>query len=136
MINGLWGLPMKRKNERQRKCQTCGKAMLRRRFGARLEDMSRFKARKFCSLRCANIRKNPGRQGRLWRARQMKGKHCEACGILKRLQVHHTDGNITNLSPKNLQTLCIWCHRFVHHTAQRLGRTVPGKLASPVWRTE
>jgi hypothetical protein len=118
-----------------RVCEYCGKRFNRYRYQGRIEDRGAFMRRKFCSLPCANRRKQVGRQGWLWRARRFRSKACGACGIRIRLQVHHADGDITNLSPANLQTLCVWCHRFLHHTAARLGRVVPGKLASPVWRS-
>jgi hypothetical protein len=127
-MSGLRSLP-------DRTCQRCGKKFNRRKYQGRLEDAPLFKKRKFCSLRCANQRTEVGRQGWLWRARRFRREACEACGIKARLQVHHVDADITNLNPTNLQTLCVWCHRFLHHTAARLNWVVPGKLVSPVWRS-
>ena len=67
--------------------------------------------------------------GWLWRVRgKYRKDKCEACGISERMQIHHIDGNYRNADPENLQTLCVWCHRFVHHTAKRCGWKEPGKL--------
>ena len=68
-------------------------------------------------------------RGWLWRvrARYRKDK-CEACGIGERMQIHHIDGNYRNADPDNLQTLCVWCHRFIHHTAKRCGWKEPGRM--------
>lgn len=122
---------MRRVQEQPKACLTCGKEMKRKKFTDRLEDMAIFRKRKFCSLRCANTRDDVGRQGWLWRARQLRKMECEACGWTKRLQAHHRDGNIRNISPANIQTLCIHCHKFLHDTAKRHGRMVPGSMASP-----
>lgn len=122
----------KRIKEKAKRCKWCGHQMHRKRYGEKLESMSVWKKRKFCSLSCANSRKDVGRQGWLSRARKLRGPACDGCQRATRLQVHHADGNMTNLKPENLQTLCITCHKFLHDTAKRLGLTVPGKLASPV----
>jgi len=48
------------------------------------------------------------------RARKFKKDHCELCKQkLKRLEVHHIDGDITNNDPKNLMTLCNHCHKII-----------------------
>ena len=36
---------------------------------------------------------------------------CQKCGLTKRLQIHHIDGNKKNDNPNNLITLCIFCHQ-------------------------
>jgi len=40
---------------------------------------------------------------------------CQECGIIqeklkRKLDIHHKDGNKTNLNPKNLISLCRKCH--------------------------
>jgi hypothetical protein len=39
---------------------------------------------------------------------------CEQCGKTSRLGLHQKDGDRTNNSPKNLQTLCPSCHTSLH----------------------
>ena len=36
---------------------------------------------------------------------------CQKCGLTKRLQIHHIDGNKRNDNSENLITLCIFCHQ-------------------------
>jgi hypothetical protein len=60
---------------------------------------------------------------------------CESCGGNARLGLHHKDGDRTNNSPENLQTLCASCHTATHwengkHAWKRLGScSVCGKPA-------
>lgn len=37
-------------------CQCCGKVLVRKRYGKRLESSSDFKKRRFCNLSCSNTR--------------------------------------------------------------------------------
>ena len=46
---------------------------------------------------------------------------CESCGLTRRLHVHHIDGDFTNESLSNLQTLCTHCHNFWHALLERHG---------------
>jgi len=43
---------------------------------------------------------------------------CERCGFIpvsiRQMDVHHKDGDHSNNSPENLETLCANCHRLVH----------------------
>jgi len=39
---------------------------------------------------------------------------CEHCKEVKRLDVHHKDGNHDNDVPENWQSLCSRCHRLAH----------------------
>ena len=48
-----------------------------------------------------------------------KGKKCEDCGSLDRIEVHHKDQNCANNALRNLKILCQDCH-VKEHT--RLGR--------------
>jgi hypothetical protein len=118
-----------RKQETTKVCEWCGVRMTRKRTGGRLEDLSVFNRRKFCSLTCANSRKHP----RNWttyhlRAQKHRGDHCEACGQTTSLVAHHVDQDITNNEADNIQTLCKPCHDFWHSTAKRRGRMVAGRM--------
>jgi len=121
---------MEKIQEESKPCSVCGAGMSRRRYGKRLEDLSVFKKRKFCSLSCANTRTDLTKHGYSWRARKHLKSACEACGHGRRLQAHHIDQNITNNNAENIQTLCKHCHDFWHTTAKRRGRTVAGKMPS------
>lgn len=111
-------------------CKCCGKEMSRKRYNNRLEDLSIFLRRQFCSLSCANTRTDLTKHGFSFRARKFLKKKCEACGYNKKLQAHHIDQDIKNNLESNIQTLCKHCHDFWHTTAKRRGRTIAGKMAS------
>lgn len=122
-------MPRPRKEEPEKSCERCGTAFGRRTFNGRLEDLGVFKRRKYCSLSCANTRDRPGHwETHHWRARQHRGQSCEACGSTERLHAHHADGEPGNNEPQNIQTLCAFCHRFLHAVAKRRGWTQPGRL--------
>ena len=114
----------------KRLCAHCAKPLSRKRYGGRLEDAATFLRRTHCSLSCANSREAPTNwETYHWRARKLRKPACEACGETRRLQAHHVDQNRTNNTPENIQTLCKWCHDFLHATAKRRGLTVAGRLA-------
>lgn len=119
---------MTRKQEEKKYCECCGGEMLRKRFNRRLEDLSAFQKRRFCSLSCANTRTDLTKHGYSWRARKHLKEKCEACGYKRALQAHHLDQNQANNEPENIQTLCKHCHDFWHTTAKRLGKKVAGKM--------
>ena len=119
---------MERRPEEAKFCECCGAEMLRKRFSGRLEDLSAFKKRRFCSLSCANTRTDLTKHGYSWRARKHLKSCCEACSYTRALQAHHIDQDKTNNDPENIQTLCKHCHNFWHTTAKRLGRTVAGSM--------
>jgi hypothetical protein len=104
--------------------------MERKNFNGRLEDLSAFKRRKFCSLSCANTRSDLTKHGYSWRARKHLKEKCEACGYQRALQAHHVDQDIRNNQPENIQTLCKHCHDFWHTTAKRLGKIKAGRMPS------
>lgn len=103
--------------------------MSRKRYGAQLEALTAFNKRRFCSLSCANTRKTLTKHGYSWRARKHLGILCEACGERRRLQAHHVDQNKANNDPQNIQTLCKWCHDYLHATAKRIGVPIAGRMA-------
>lgn len=114
-----------------RRCPVCGKRLKRRIYKGRIEDKAAYKNRVYCSDRCAEIAKHPDR----WetyhlRARKHKVNACEACGYTEKLHAHHIDGDYKNSDPDNIQTLCVWCHNFIHATAKRLGWPQPGAMPS------
>ena len=112
-------------------CGHCKTPMVRTRYGGRLEDMGAFKRRKYCSLTCANTRDRPSHwETYHWRARKHRKSSCEACGSTENLHAHHVDGRPRNNEPANIQTLCLFCHNFLHALAVRRGWTQPGRLPS------
>lgn len=121
---------MKMKEAAARQCECCGALLLRKRFGVRLEDLTAFEKRRYCSLSCANTRTDLTKHGYSWRARKHLKTACEGCGTGRLLQAHHVDQKKENNSPENIQTLCRHCHNFWHATAKRLGKTVAGRMPS------
>ena len=118
-------------------CKRCGQAMERKRFNGRLEDLGAFKRRKYCSLPCANMRDRPSHwETYHWRARKHRQGQCEGCGSTEKLHAHHVDGKPQNNAPENIQTLCVYCHNFLHATADRLGWTQPGRLPKLIGHTD
>ena len=112
-------------------CQYCGKEFSRQMIGNRLEDVGVFSRRKYCSLSCSNSKKHPTHwETYHYRARKHRKAYCEACLTDRQLHAHHVDGNPENNSAGNIQTLCVHCHNFLHATAERLGRAVPGRMPS------
>lgn len=128
-------MPHPRKAEPEKRCMICGKRLSRKRFGTRLEDLTAFKKRQFCSLSCANSRTKGGLSRKAFHAQARKHRKpsCECCGAIKRLQVHHVNENWRDNSTANLQTLCVFCHQFWHATHRRLG--VTPSLRMPALRT-
>lgn len=119
---------MQRVCEESKPCATCGAHMSRKRFGERLEDLSVFRKRRFCSLSCANTRQELTKHGYSWRARKHLKTSCEACGSGGVLEAHHVDQDRTNNDTANIQTLCSPCHDFWHATAKRIGRPIAGRM--------
>ena len=110
-------------------CAHCGTELFRKRFNGRLEDLSVFHRRRFCSLSCANSKDRPlTKHGYSWRARKLLKQNCEACDTTRQLHAHHVDQDKANNTPENIQTLCKFCHDFWHSTARRLGLLIAGRM--------
>ena len=112
---------MQKKEKQSKQCETCGIVMHRKRFGKRLEDLTRCNRRRHCCRSCANTRKNPTVAGLRWRAEQMRLESCEKCGSKEQLHAHHKDKNITNNVRSNIMTLCASCHAKHHHAERKVG---------------
>ena len=101
---------MKQVNEPLKSCENCGATISRRRYGSRLEDLTAFRKRRFCSLSCANTRKTLTKHGYSWRARKHLKTACEACNETRSLIAHHIDQDKTNNDPSNLQVMSPMAH--------------------------
>lgn len=108
-----------------RYCKACESELIQKTD----EELGVFKRRKHCNSKCAEYRTRPdGWEKNHIVARKYKKAYCEACGTNKSLHAHHSDGNPKNNTPKNIQTLCAWCHHFLHALMIRLELEKPGKL--------
>jgi hypothetical protein len=113
-------------------CETCGTFFHRKRLASgRMEDLTAFEKRRFCSLSCANSQTKGGssRSALNVQARRHLGPHCEFCGSTSRLHIHHADEDWTNNNPVNLQTLCESCHRSWHILQRNAGAYPAGKMS-------
>jgi hypothetical protein len=111
-------------------CAYCGAPMERVRYNGRLEDLGRFRRRRYCGLTCMGLAKmtaEPTLAALRSRARKFRGMVCEACKTTENVQVHHLDNDPSNNAPGNLMTLCGSCHTKWHW---RHGKTIP-KRRSP-----
>ena len=111
----------------RKKCDNCGKVILRTRAQMRKSKLGKF----FCSKSCTciwmnkNVRlsENHGNwnngqatyRNRLKRSKQKR--ECQECGIDDKrvLIVHHKDKNRSNNRIENLVWLCCNCHFLKHH---------------------
>jgi len=110
-------MPMPAKPDPKKNCEQCGKRMKRNRWSGRLEDMKRFKARRYCNERCmgrAYIKASPTLSAFRCRSRKLRKDACEVCGATKNLGVHHLDENPKNNRRANVWTLCNSCHQIWH----------------------
>ena len=106
-------------------CKFCGKEIVRKRFGTRLESVKSYMSRTYCDRMCmrkaylkmddAAQSKRNGRQTaqRINELILQKNK-CEVCGSKNNLDVHHKDENPSNNNPSNLLVVCRSCHMKIH----------------------
>jgi hypothetical protein len=124
-------MPMTRKPDPERHCQTCGEPMERKRFASgRLEDRTAYLKRRTCSLSCGNTRTEVVKDTHHWRARKHKAEACQDCGTTEGLHVHHHDRDPANNDPANLATLCGSCHLRLHWREDREQRLTAIRGAS------
>lgn len=122
-------MPQPIKRLRPKNCAHCGARFSRKRFGNRLEDATRFRLRKFCSITCAGFRDRPlTKWGYAARARKLLKPACEACRSTRKLVAHHVDQDPSNNTPENMQTLCKICHDGWHWKARKAGRSIAGRM--------
>ena len=113
-------MPRKPKPDPEKYCTRCGVRLQRKRYNGTLEDMTRFRARIYCCLRCANSRGIKSRcsstQHKISQA--MRGSRCESCGKVPQrqrdLHAHHINKDWTDHRPENIKTLCVGCHLKLH----------------------
>jgi len=101
-------------------CAHCGKPLVRKRIGGRLEDNGVFRRRKCSDKQCMSLgmrKDRPSRSAIGKRNIRLRKPSCERCDATEMLSVHHKDRNIYNNNPSNLETLCSSCHTSLHHEA-------------------
>lgn len=106
-----------RKEDPIKHCENCKKQFYRVYYGKRLQDLSSFKKRKFCSKLCQLEYHLNREQTRQWIGRKLQSFKKNKCSICKGnhwLGVHHIDGNWQNNDIKNIVTLCASCHTKQH----------------------
>ncbi len=124
-------MPNHRKQDPIKYCHYCNCPMTRKRINGRLEDLTVFSKRKYCSRKCmaSSMEKDiciSAKHSRV-KANRTILDFCENCGTNNaRLHVHHMDMNPRNNTKSNLKTLCVKCHALYHSpnndstTGQRL----------------
>lgn len=98
-------------------CKHCKKEYERKRFNGRLEDLTRYKKRVFCSKLCQYKYGLDHEKTRQWLGRKIqryKKDKCESCKGDHWLGVHHRDRDWRNNDIDNLITLCASCHSKLH----------------------
>jgi 5-methylcytosine-specific restriction endonuclease McrA len=116
------------KEDPEKYCAFCGQRMHRARFDSgRLEDMSAFMRRKYCSRECmrkgfikighTNQEYRPAHASAYHIAYQILGreKRCEICGSSRNIDVHHIDHDYRNNTIDNIMILCRRCHIKIHN---------------------
>ena len=119
------------KETQPKPCGTCGTFFQRKRMSnGRMEDLTAYGKRRFCSLSCANSQTKGGdsRSAMNVQARKHLGEQCEFCGTTSSLVIHHVNEDWTNNSRGNLQTLCDSCHKSWHITQRYAGVSPAGRM--------
>lgn len=112
-------MPMPKKSDPAKSCESCGKALQRKRYCGRMEDRAVFLRRRFCDAKCMGTSKvtaTPARgtlRKRTGKAVPLKPA-CERCGSAKERQRHHRNRDIADNRPENVETLCARCHALEH----------------------
>lgn len=130
------------KKEPEKCCASCGAKMSRRRFNGRLEDLTRFLQRRYCSPSCSHqgrVVADPTLAALRKRAVKFRTTSCENCGATLAISAHHINGDVTVNTAVNIQTLCASCHMKLHHrewkTGERFHRLYTG-AASRIGHTD
>ena len=118
------------KPDPEKYCTICGARLARKRFGKRLEDLTRFISRQTCSQSCGNTKTVVDVDTHRWRARRYRAGRCAECSGTERLHVHHIDRNPANNDPSNLTTLCQSCHLKLHWREDRPARMAAARRAA------
>lgn len=135
-------MPIPPKVDPVKNCKACGQPLVRKRYGKRLEDRTRFLAREHCNQSCANSREAVQADSHRWKARQIKPRErCTRCGAMNSLHVHHKDRNPANNALENLTVLCASCHLKLHWAedrearleAKRIGESMNRRLGAGKW---
>jgi len=122
---------MRRVIETRRVCVKCGKKFRRTRgTNGRLEKLSDFFKRKYCSAECYHAKDEITEHAYRERARKLRGRFCARCGSTENLHAHHLDHDITNNDPENILTLCKDCHELIHLIICRIKREIRTKPSS------
>jgi hypothetical protein len=116
-------------------CEQCRKEFHRkRRPDGSMESTRVWNARRYCCRQCSFKSKRgklvvkPVSPCHAAARRRYLGDQCEFCQHDKRLCLHHVDGDCENNSKENFQTLCAWCHSFLHQLAKRRKWKQPGRM--------
>jgi 5-methylcytosine-specific restriction endonuclease McrA len=106
-------------------CLQCGSKLERKRYNGTLEDLSRFKRRRYCNATCCGLHhrhEDPTVDALRKRYLPLRGTSCQTCGATENVCLHHVDLNPANNDLTNLMTLCGSCHTRWHWEH---GRTLP-----------
>lgn len=123
-------MPMPRKVDEVKYCLQCGTQLVRTQYLNSLEDATRFAKRKYCNKRCSGLHHMKAtvlRGAYHQRAKKFKKENCEACGTQSRLHVHHRNGDPSQNTHENCQTLCASCHLKWHWQNGKK----PGRVSAP-----
>jgi hypothetical protein len=112
------------KQDPEKFCAYCGAKMLRSRFNGRLEDLTRFLQRRYCSLSCSHqgrVVADPTLAALRKRAVKFRTTSCENCGATLGISAHHANGDVSVNTAGHIQTLCASCHMKLHHRQWKRG---------------